>query len=56
MVKWKIVDEKEAKKLHIELTHGGILRINLKHIPPYMTIEKFIRYIEENGIAFCYKN
>lgn len=56
MVKWEIIDGKKAKKLHIKVNDIGILEVNLKHIPVNMTIEEFIHYIKDNGIAFQYKD
>lgn len=56
MTRWKIINEKEARKLQVEIVNGGLLQINLKHLPPYMTIEDFVRHIQDNSIVYRYND
>ena len=50
-MKWKIVNRKKASELHLETLDCGLLIINLKNIPPGMSIEEYIKYIQEEGIV-----
>ena len=49
-MKYKIVNEDKAKKLHLEELDGA-LKINLAHIPKCMTINEYLNYIKENNIV-----
>lgn len=51
-MRWKIVNKKKGRKLHLsEIDGTGIIQINLKYIPRGMTIVDFITFIEEEGIV-----
>ena len=52
MIKWKIVNKKKGRKLHLSEIRGtGVLQINLKYIPRGWDLEKFLYFIEEAGIV-----
>ena len=53
-MKWKIVDRKKASEIHLETLDCGLLIINLKNIPAGMSIEEYIKYIQEKGIVLVY--
>lgn len=53
-MKWKIVNRKKASELHLETLDCGLLIINLKNIPAGMSIEEYIKYIQEKGIVLVY--
>lgn len=53
-LKWKIVNRKKASELHLKTLDCGLLIINLKNIPAGMSIEEYIKYIQEEGIVLVY--
>ena len=49
----KIKDEELAKELHIDGLEGALV-IDVKKIPSGMTIEEYIKFLEENNIILTY--
>ena len=50
IMKWKIVDNEKAKKLHLgELS--GTLVIHLADIPSGMSIEEYLNFIQEKNVV-----
>lgn len=52
-MRYKIKDEELAKELHIDGLEGALV-IDVKKIPPGMTIEEYIKFLEENNIILTY--
>lgn len=52
-MKYKILKDNPYKLKVIE--PNGLLEIDLKYIPSDMSIEKFVKYIEEQGIILKYE-
>lgn len=50
MSNWKILAEDKAKELHIEVKKGTLI-INVRYIPKYMSVEKFLDYIQKKNIV-----
>ena len=50
MSNWKILAEDKAKELHIKV-HKGTLIMNVRYIPKYMSVEKFLDYIQKKNIV-----
>ena len=50
MNNWKILAEDRAKELHIEVKEGTLI-INVRYIPRYMSVEKFLDYIQKKNIV-----
>lgn len=54
MNNWKILEEDRAKELHIEVKEGTLI-INVRYIPRYMSVEKFLDYIQKKNIVISDK-
>lgn len=54
MNNWKILAEDRAKELHIEVKEGTLI-INVRYIPRYMSVEKFLDYIQKKNIVISDK-
>ena len=52
-MRYKIKDEELAKELHIDGLEGALV-IDVKKISPGMTIEGYIKFLEENNIILTY--
>ena len=52
-MRYKIKDEELAKELHIDEVEG-VLVIDVMKIPPGITIEEYIKFLEENNIILTY--
>ena len=52
-MKYRILKDNPYKLKVIE--PNGLLEIDLKYIPSDMSIEKFVKYIEEQGIILKYE-
>lgn len=50
MSNWKILAEDKAKELHIKVNEGTLI-INVRYIPKYMSVEKFLDYIQKKNIV-----
>ena len=50
MSNWKILAEDKAKELHIKVNKGTLI-INVRYIPKYMSVEKFLDYIQKKNIV-----
>ena len=50
MSNWKILAEDKAKELHIKVKEGTLI-INVRYIPKYMSVEKFLDYIQKKNIV-----
>ena len=50
MSNWKILAEDKAKELHIKVNKGTLI-INVRYIPKYMRVEKFLDYIQKKNIV-----
>ena len=50
IMKWKIVDNEKAKKLHLEELSGTLV-INLADIPSGISIEEYLNFIQEKNVV-----
>lgn len=53
-MKWKIINKEKADYYKLKLLEVGsntLLEINLTQIPSGMTIDAFVKFIQENGIV-----
>ena len=50
IMKWKIVDNEKAKKLHLEELSGTLV-IHLADIPSGMSIEEYLNFIQEKNVV-----
>ena len=50
MSNWKILAKDKAKELHIKVNEGTLI-INVRYIPKYMSVEKFLDYIQKKNIV-----
>lgn len=49
-MKWKIIKDKDAEKLHITEVEGSLI-IKLSEIPNNMSVDTFINFIQATGIV-----
>ncbi len=52
-MRYKIKDEELAKELHIDGLEGALV-IDIKKIPPGMSVVEYIEFLEENNIILTY--
>lgn len=53
-MRYKIKDEELAKELHIDGLEGALV-IDVKKIPPGMSVVEYIKFLEENNIILTYQ-
>lgn len=53
-MRWKIVNKKKGRKLHISEIPDGVLSVDLSYIPNGMTISEYLQFIQDTGIVIRY--